>query len=336
MLTEPRITNPTDVSAETIRQILRQGARPTIQFSRSGIAPALLHRVNKLCIEFGDALEVRFYGFYGEGFDASVLAEIPDVQWLSVDCLDAISNENKLCELKKLTKLAFGVFKFDQPNFLDKLPLAGLKALWVNENAKRNFDLSYISRCASLSELSISGHNRNISAISSLRKLRQLTLSSISKKQDLGFVSDVENLRSLTLLLGGRSSIEEIRHDELEELSVIRVQGLQRLGPLKRFPSLLKLQVEDQLQLKEIGLENEKLEELIAVNCRNLGEITGLPQLSGLKCVRIYKTNLNLVELARHEWPPSLDVLALYSGNLKRDAEMRAALDRRGYREFAR
>jgi hypothetical protein len=248
MSVEPRITNPTDVSAATIRQILDRGARPTIQFSRPGTPPSLLRQVDNLCKEFGDALEIRFYGFYDAAFDAAVLAAIPNVEWLSLDCLATIRNEDRVGDLRALKKLTFGVYQFDRPDFLNALPLAQLKILRVLENAKRNIDLSPIAGCHALSELTISGQTRNITEIAGLDQVQRFNLGSIPKKQDLGFLSSMKGLRALELILGGRPSIDEVSHEKLEELSIIRVQGFERLGSLSRFPSLRRLQIEDQLR----------------------------------------------------------------------------------------
>jgi len=336
MSVEPRITNPTDVSAATIRQILDRGARPTIQFSKPGAPPSLLRQVDNLCKEFGDALEIRFYGFYDAPFDAAILADIPNVEWLSLDCLTTIRNEDRVGDLRALKKLTFGVYQFDRPDFLNALPLAQLKILRVLENAKRNMDLSPIAGCHALSELTISGQTRNIAEIAGLDQVQKLNLGSIPKKLDLGFLSSMKGLRALELILGGRSSIDEVSHEKLEELSIIRVQGFERLGSLTRFPSLRRLQIEDQLRLINADLTGAPLQAVFAINCKNLEVLVGLSGLSALRELRIYGTKIDIEDLATRDWPPSMDVLALYSGKSKRDAQIRAVLDKRGYREFAR
>lgn len=336
MSVEPRITDPTDVSAVTIRQILDRGAQPTIQFSKPGAEQSLLRQVNNLCKEFGDALEIRFYGFYNTVFDAAILDDIPDVQWLSLDCLTTIRNEDRVGDLKALKKFVFGVYQFDRPDFINILPLGQLKILRVLENAKRNIDLSPIVGCHDLSELTVSSQTRNLADISALNQLQKLNLNSIPTKQYLDFVCDMKGLRTLQLILGGRSSIDEISHDGLEDLSIVRVRGFERLGSLARFPSLRRLQVEDQLKLVEIDLRDAPLRELFAINCKNLESLIGLSNLATLQQLRIYGTKMDIEDLAIRDWPPSMDILALYSGRSKRDAQIRGMLDERGYREFSR
>jgi hypothetical protein len=332
---EPRITNPREVSADHVRAILDRGARPTIQFSGPGATPGLLASINRLCIEFGDRLEVRFYGYYESPFDARVLEYLPDVRWLSVDCLTSISDEEHLARLPKLTKLAFGVFRYDEPEFLGRLPLEQLIELWVNETERRNLNLVHLSRCERLRTLSIGGHTKGIDAIASLPCLEQLHLNSIPKRQSLDFVGRCAPLRSLDLLLGGRPSLDDCSHPDLEKLTVIRVRGLESLGTLRRFPKLRSLHVEDQLQLRAIELDRAPLEELTIGNCKNLERISGLDGMTALRHLRVYRTKLGLDTLVEREWPPSMDILALYGSSERWNALARARLDQRGYREFS-
>jgi hypothetical protein len=147
-------------------------------------------------------------------------------------------------------------------------------------------------------------------------------------------LSDAIGLRSLNLILGGRSSFDEFQHAALEELSIIRVRGVQTLGSLHRFPRLQSLQVEDQLQIQCIDLPGALLRRLLLSNCKNLTRIDGLELLEGLYQLRVLRTKLDLDALAQRNWPASLSVLALYSGNRKWNDATRAMLDQRGYREF--
>ena len=81
---ESRITNPIKVSSKDIKNILSQHQAATIQFSEPEYNKKILNSVNKLCKNFGDQLEIRFYGHYSSVFDCSMLAYLPDVEWLSL------------------------------------------------------------------------------------------------------------------------------------------------------------------------------------------------------------------------------------------------------------
>lgn len=333
MITE-RITDPITIETAEIEAILASGRAATIQFSKADYSPELLAAVNELCRAFGPRIAVRFFGHYSEHFDACVVSHIPNVRWLAIDCLTHIRNEDALWGLPLLERLSFGVFEFDNSDFLDGAPLGQLTHLSLTENRKRNFDLAYLGRCERLCNLFIQGHTKGINALAKATQLEHVRLSSMPKRQDLSFVSDIQKLRSLEVLLGGRQSVDEIHHPALEELRIIRVRGFETLGSLERFPALRFLQVEDQLQMRELSVLGPRLHEVRVLNCKNLEQIVGLSKQEELVRFCAYKTRLDLDALVQFDWPSSLEVLALYSGNEKWNKQARQELDKRGYREF--
>jgi hypothetical protein len=334
-LPENRITDPRQVSREQLDDVLGRAAHATIQFSKPGYSHQVLQNVNDYCAEYGDKLEVRFYGHYSDTFDASILTRVPDVQWLSVDCLQRIDNEDAIARLSKLRKLSFGVYYFDNPGFLATLNLARISRLTLSDNSKKNFDLSPLALCDELEELYLSGHRKNINAISLLPALRVLSLGSIAKSQALEFVNEIQTLAKLTLILGGRENLDELDHTGLNELEVLRVRGLSTLGDLSRFQGLRRLLVEDQLQLKSISLDGSDLEEISIHNCKNLQELAGLLTLKRLRSFRASRTKLDLDSLLGANWPGTMKTVALYSGNRRWNERARQILDERGYSEYA-
>lgn len=291
--------------------------------------------MNAACEMFGTALEVRFYGHYGDRFDAGILTHIPAVAWLSIDSLTEITNAGQIAKLAALKHLSFGVYLFDEPNFLEELDVGRFTQLSLGGTAKQNVNLAPLRRATALKALTLGGFTKNIEVVGSLPKLTQLRLTGISKSQSLRFVGEIPNLRSLYLLLGGRQSIDEIAHHGLEELSIVRVRGLEELGVVGRFPGLRTLVVEDQLQVRSVDVAGLSLRKLVLVNCKNLAEIQGLEQLRHLVEFRTAQTKLDLESLLEREWPPSMEVVALYAGSRKWNESARAALDKRGFREFA-
>lgn len=333
MQLEPRINNPIAINRDQIAAILERGWRPTIQFSTPGASATLLRKVNSLCVEFGARLEVRFYGHYGTAFDASVLAALPDVAWLSIDCIDAILEPHRIADLRRLRKLSFGVYRFDDDGLLESLPLEQLERLALGPTARAGFDLAVLRRCAHLAELFLDGRMRSIEALADLPALEKLSIGSLPKKRGLQFLGRLRSLRSLTLILGGRPDIDEFEHDDMEALSIVRVRGFGDLGSLRRFPRLKTLQIEDQLQLRSLDLAGASLQSVTLMNCKSLERLEGLDDLTDLREFRVGQTSLDLDELVARTWPRSMDVVALYSGSAKWNATARAALDRRGYRE---
>jgi len=333
-LLENRITDPKKVSREHLDEVLGRGVNPTIQFSKPGYSTGLLKKVNKLCSEYGDRLEVRFYGHHSDAFDASVVRHIPDAQWLSVDCLLRISNEDEIARLPNLRKLSFGVYYFDKPDFLATLNMAQIRRLALSDVKKKNFDLAPLAQCEELDEFFLNGHRRNIAAISQLPKLRKLSLGSIAKGQALEFVNEIPRLEKLTIILGGRENFDEIEHSSLSDLEVLRVRALNSLGDLSRFPKLRRLHVEDQLQLRSVSFECAGLEEISIHNCKNLEQLNGLLKLRQLRAFRTSRTRLDLDSLLDANWPESMESVAIYGGSEKWNKHARQVLDKKGYREI--
>jgi len=329
-----RINNPDKVTEKSVLSAKGTWGLPTIQFSKSGQSKGLLKSINALCKVFGAKLPVRFYGHYENGFDATVLKHLPDVQWLLIDCLQDMSNSENVFQLPKLKKLSFGVYNYENSEFLSQLNLQKLEQLTIGETKKRNIDLALLAKAKKMRSLSIVGHSTNIVEVRHMQSLEELSLNLIGKKNSVEFISKIANLKTLKIILGGRQNIDEVSHPVLEELEIIRVRGLNNIGELSRFPCLKRLQIEDQIQLKSIELASPKLEDLKILNCKNFNQIEGLSSLKKLKQLRCSRTALDYAELTEFSWPESMETLALYSGNKKQDEIIRKRLDMKGFKEF--
>ena len=269
------------------------------------------------------------------GFDASALAFLGDVRWLTLDCLMAITNSTRIHDLPRLTRFSFGVHGFDDPAFLEKLDLTRITYLRLSETAKRNLDLAPLAGALRLEEFSVQGHSRNIEVIAGLPALHTVGLSGFPNRKGLGFLNALEALRCLRLILGSRTSIGEFHHPGLEVLEIIRVRGLEDVGALARFPRLHDLLIEDQVQLRAIDVAGARLRRLRLFNCKSLESIAGLASLQDLIECRLGRVKLDLDVLVEADWPKSLEVLALHTESRTWNDRTREALDRRGFREFA-
>lgn len=330
-----RINNPDTVNEDTLLSAIGSWGLPTIQFSKPGQSTALLKSINALCKVFGKKLPIRFYAHYQNDFDASVLEHLPDVQCLLVDCLHEIFNPEKLFELPKLRKLSFGVYNYHAQDFLNKLDIGKLEQLTIGETKKRNFDLSPLREGNQIRSLSVVGHSKNINVIGEMDNLEALSLHSIGKKFSLDFVSNIAKLKTLKITLGGRENIDEINHPLLRELEIIRIRGFNDLGDLSRFPHLRRLNIEDQIKILSISLQTPHLNELKVLNCKSLNKLNGLEALKKINHLRCSMTSLDYENISQLNWATSLKVLALYSGNNKRDKALRRQLDSRGFKEFS-
>ena len=329
-----RINNPKIVSAEGIRKSLASGSHVVVQFNQaSSYSARLLGQLNDICQISSDTLEVRFYGHYREAFDAGVLKYLPNVKNLTIDSLDEIYNENAIYYLQNLSHLSFGVLEFDKPEFLEALDLKHLKSLSLAENRKRNFDLKSLSNCSALESFSVDGHSQGIEAIAHLPKLSRVILRYLSKNQNISFLNTVPELKALTLSLGGRENISEFTGRALQTLQVLRVQGLQSIGDLKRLPMLRNLRIEDQIKLEDLNLIGSQLERLHIANCKSLKNITGLEQQVRLREFKLSKAAIDLNYFKHFAWPEAMENIQLLSGSSKWNKATAETLKEQGYRQ---
>lgn len=329
-----RVTDPQSISPTEIAQKCEELGELVVQFSRpQAYTPAILESLNEACRITRNGLQVRFFGHYGSAFDAACLRHLPEARDLAVDCLFHIAHEDELGRLPNLNRLSFGVFELDRPAFLNTLPLGQLERLILSENRKRNFDLSPLSCCASLSALFVHGHSKGINAITELTSLQKLTLGSYAKSHSLNFIEGISNLRRLTLILGGRADVDDMSNKSVEVLKIVRVRGLSTLGDLSRFPSLSVLRIEDQLQLIRLDLTGAQLERLWLLNCKNLADLVGLEAQKRIREFRAYKVALDLNALRDRDWPPSARSISLFSGSEKWNDDALARLSARGLGE---
>lgn len=327
-----RINDPTSLSSHSIAEKLRTRGKLVIQFSQpSAYPPNLLRKLNDICRQSTDKLEVRFYGHYWSNFDAANLRHLPHVKNLSMDCLMTISNEEIVSSLRHLSALHFGVFEFDRPKFLETLDLRHLNSLIVGESRKRNLDLSSLTTCVALERLSVDGRSKGIDSVRGLPSLEKITLRSATKDQSIAFLRAVPNLKDLTLVLGGRDDIADFASETLQTMQVVRVRGLKSLGDLSRFPSLRNLWIEDQPQLECLDLSGAQLERLALFNCKNLVSLVGLDQQVRLREFQSSRVALNVDNLRDFHWPDTTKAVRIFSGSLKWNELTAKALMERGY-----
>jgi len=331
-----RIDDPAEIDATSIAAHVSAGSRVIVQYSKPGYCTQHLESLNALARIHKRNLEIRFYGHYSSGFDASVLRSIPDVQSLSVDCLMSASNLNALSCIHELKELSLGVYDLDDKNILTKCDLGSVEDLALGSTRSGSIDLSVLAGCKKLARLHTSGHTKNITTVCTLHGLKNLTLSQIKRKDDVAFVSDMPQLLSLRILLGGRTSFTHIAPANLESLEIIRVQGLEDVGDLGRFEKLESVRIEDQIKLRCITFgRNPRLRDVRIINCKTLEQITGVSALKSLVHMRLYGTAIPYESFISNGVPASLKTLAFYTTKSKRDAEIRADLASRGFREFS-
>ncbi len=318
-----RIQNPASTSAVEIASLLESVAEVVVlQFSKSSAYDEkILNRVNAMCERFGSRLNVRFYGHYGSEFDCQTLRHLPLVRSLNIDCLMEVKHLDHLDELDFLEEFAFGVFRADVPRLLESRALTKLRKLVLAGTHKNNIDLAPLASYVRLEELFVNGHTRHIDSIGTLPKLHTLSLSGIAKKTPVSFLRSIASLKALTYTLGGRPDVDDLAHDGLERLEILRVLGLSEIN-LALFPKLERLTVEDQLRLNELDIRPlRRLQRLSVFNCKKLTRLVGIDSAESLESLRIGRTDIALNEVL-DDLPANVRALTLHSPRKATDDEV--------------
>lgn len=328
-----RFNNPSVETLPEIERALLEGRHTVAQYVKPPYPPEVLAELNRLSPLYGERLEVRFFGHYGSAFDCAVLAQLPDVERLSVDCLSRVEHIEHLADLRRLRHLSLGVFDLADGSILNAPNLRRLVSLTLAETRRRVFDLDALASFSALEHLRVSGHTRNLDVVAGSGSLRVLALRAIPTRSSIAFVSRMRGLRELYIYLGGRTSIGEVTVPALEVLEVVRVRGLQDVGDLARFPALTRVQVEDQIQLEQIrfGAGNAELKKVLVLNCKSLRALPGLEAVPALEELRVFRTAIEPMALRRERFATSLRTVAFSTGKAKLDRAVREAGAALGY-----
>lgn len=276
--------------------VMRFDGDRTLSESKSRPAPtkAYFERLNRLCGTFGPQLSVRFYGHYGEVFDARILEQLPEAQSLTINCLDEAHNLDAIAGLKKLAHLSLGVRNLTDKAILSRLPIAQLQSLALEEADTKALDLAPVAAGTRLTTLKVFGHRKNIAALGALSMLEEFVFNP-AKGMSFEFINGMTGLTALKLVLGGTEHLRDINLPHLRDLAVTQTRGLNDLGDIQRFGALRRVFVQDEPHLKKIvtGSGNSELQHLWFHNCPGLASIGGLADLPAIRSLHASQTSLS-------------------------------------------
>ena len=335
MKPQRRIDNPKKIDLRLIESQIKNGDRVIVQFSDTIYSDRMLAKLDKLCSKYDKNFSIRFYGHYSKVFDCKVVRKIPNVKSLDIDCIIKAENVEYISKLENLERLSLGIYELKETEILDSENFNNLTELIIGETKTKAFNLEYLTKLKRLKFLIISGHTKNINSVSELTELEYLGLNSISKVK-LGFINSLKKLRTLNFVLGGRENLDEIEENNIEELQIIRVRGLNSLKNISKFNSLKTLLIEDQIKMEQLDFDkpNPNLTDFKLINCNTFKKLTGIYNLKSLKHLRIYKTAINFDSFIKQPFPESLKILAFYTTKSKIDTIIRVKLDELNYTEY--
>lgn len=285
-----------------------------------------LDRIQQACARFGEALEIRFFDHFDDGFDANVLDHLPGIRRLSIDGLFEIRNADAVGRLPRLASLRFGALRHGDASILAAMRADRLTHLTLAEAGTPVVDLTPLASSRSLRSLRMLTRGRNMDAIGSIASLSELAIQ-LSSKVPLDFIDRLQGLETLKLVLGNCASIAPIGAlPGLRDLSIREVRNLEELGPIERFPRLRRLQISDQPKIADlhVGPRNLALEHLYLYSVPRLQAVHGLSMLPVIRSLFAYDSRLD------PDWtglPPTLTHFQLMSrlirGRAAHEAQVR-------------
>lgn len=261
------------------REILALASNPKlelVQFSHP-LPDALFKLLNEALFAHRPDVKLRAYGFYGKQCDLSFCRILTNVRRFSADCLQNAVSVEAIASMEKLRELSIGIFDLESFDILQELPRE-METLYLLPTKSRKPSLRWLERFINLTKLTLGGQQKQIEVISSLRKLKELTLSGISLPS-LEALRPLEGLRSLSLFLGGCSNLAAL--DVLQNLrffQCVRIRELYDIGVISQLKGLQFLDLEDLPHIKVLP----SLSGLIHLRRIMLDSLKGLRDLSSL------------------------------------------------------
>jgi hypothetical protein len=231
-------------------------------------------------------VELRAYGFYNKVCDLSFCSNMFNVRRFRADCLQHATGIDHIAKMPMLESLGIGVFDLTSFAMLADVN-ANLSELSLLDTKSKKPDLSIISRFHSLRKLSLIGQQKNIAVLSSLRKLEELTLGSITVPT-LRMVRDLPLLTSLHLTLGGTKDLSDLHGlHTLKYLELWKILGLEDIKVLSTLIGLQSLFLQELTRVTKIpscdeliNLRRIALDDLKSLT--DISELIGAPTLNEL------------------------------------------------------
>lgn len=280
--------------------------------------------IRQACVRYGSNFSVYFYDHSGDIFDAAILDQLPELESLSIGSIFECINIEAVARLPALKRLNFSPVGKQPADILRLIGANRLEWLTLGNTFEPKADLTPLGQSTSLKTLRLLSRGKNLEAIGNCASLVELSMHP-AEKDDLSFIGNLPHLETLKFTMGKRSSITQIEQaPALRTLSFHWVNTLEDLGDLQRFPTLWRLQIEDQKRLRrlKVGPANLALEH---INSDGLDDVEGFSELPALKSFNDFNGTF------RPDWsdiPPTVTHFALWPPSLKKrelhNAEVRA------------
>ncbi|MBS7565750.1 hypothetical protein KHS38_15180 [Mucilaginibacter sp. Bleaf8] len=223
-------------------------------------------------------ITLRVFGHYMDDLDLNFLKRIPSLRSFSADSLRKTKGIEVLTGLKGLESLTIGIYELDNFDFLDGIN-PGLKQLSLHRTQSKKPSIDKLTRFVNLEELYLEGHFKGIASVNSLKKLKKITLRSISTP-DLNYLTGLEELWSVDIKLGSIKNFDALSSlPNLKYLEMWQVRGLTDLSFVANLTALQNLFLQSLPDVKELP----NLDRLYKLRRIYLENMKGLQKLDPLK-----------------------------------------------------
>ena len=277
--------------ARDLRAVRDDPAVTTVQFT-GPLERRDYRLLEKVVFSSRPDLELRMYGWYGlPPIDLGFLRRIPSATRISIDAMrghDSIFSSEEaglevLTERPNLRAVTVGLSGLGDFDFLDGVT-ENLSELGLHATKSSRPSLRSLSRFGALERLLLERHQRDIDALASLTRLREVVLRSISTL-DLGYLSGLPRLETVRILLGGIRDLTALA--TLESLTTLELWQVSGLSDLSFISDLTSLET---------------------LSLQSLARVTRLPPLDTCRRLRriTLETMRGLVDVATLEAAPAL------------------------------
>jgi hypothetical protein len=251
--------------------------RPFIRTVASPITAEMLEPLDPRCqvVQFSADLQEREYVQL-----ARFIADYPSVKlraWGGVSSLDFLQH------FRAARRFQADLWNLDSWDGLQYLP-PELESLTLGRT-KKSLSLRILQRFSNLTQLFLEGHVKDISVLSDLTSIQDLTLRSITLS-DLSVLLGMKRLWSLDLKLGGTKDLRLLPQlESLKHLELWMVRGLDNLDPIASLGNLqfLTLQALRQVEALPAFDSLTKLRRVILETMKGLRDIRPLASAPSLE-----------------------------------------------------
>jgi hypothetical protein len=219
---------------------------------------------------------LRIY-WWRPGHDFSFLKRLPNLLNFAAEGLMNARGVEHVADLPHLESLAIGIYDLESFDFLAHIP-ADISELCLEHTKSKKPSLELLSRFRNLKRLYLEAQQKHIEVISSLTKLEDLTLRSITVN-GLEFIRPLSKLWSFDMKLGGTKDLSGLDGmTQLKYLELWRIKGLTDLSVISTLTGLQSLFLQDLSNVQSLPSLKE-LHRLRRVHIQGLKRLTNIESI---------------------------------------------------------